>query len=228
MRAGPLGSITNPMQRTGISIFTLATLWLAGCGGMPLEVEQAMRQQAAELEQIRKVHHAGVDVLFAQIRQLQLFILAEKERALRGRYARGPQAMRLGDRGTALIYSDPKTQRRNPPSGDPDVDLIALSTNQIITDWFVLERTRTAEELARAKEEFLRLENHIEITERINQAVLEYVESLAAVKGKRNELGKVLLTKLNTIPGAPAIAKGLLKILPAETAELERELPKLR
>ena len=216
------------MRRTGIIILTLATLWLAGCGGMPLEVEQAMRQQAAELEQIRKAHRAGVDVLFAQIRQLQLFILAEKERALRGKYARGPRAVRLGEQGTALIYSDPKTQRRNPPSGDPDVDLIALSTNQIITDWFVAERMRTGEELARAKEEFLRLENHIEITEQINQAVLEYVESLAELKGKRNKLGKVLLTKLNNIPGAPAMAKGLLKILPSETAQLERELPKLR
>ncbi len=198
------------MRRTGIILLTLATLWLAGCGGMPLEVQQAMRQQAAELEQIRKAHRAGVDVLFAQIRQLQLFILAEKERALRGKYARGPRAVRLGEQGTALIYSDPKTQRRNPPSGDLDVDLIALSTNQIITDWFVAERMRTAEELARAKEEFLRLENHIEITERINQVVLEYVESLAELKGKRNELGKMLLTKLNTIPGAPAMAKGLL------------------
>ena len=216
------------MRQTSIILFAAAALWLTGCGGILLEVEQAMRQQAAELEQIRKAHRAGVDVLFAQIRQLQLFILAEKERALRGKYARGPQAVRLGDRGTALIYSDPKTQRRNPPSGDPDVDLIALSTNQIITDWFGAERVRTAEELAGAKEEFLRLENHIEITEQINQAVLEYVESLAELKGKRNELGKMLLTKLNTIPGAPTIAKGLLKILPSQTAELERKLPKLR
>ena len=215
------------MQRTRITIFTLAALWLSACGGMPLEVEQAMRQQAAELEQIRKAHRAGVDLLFAQIRQLQLFILAEKERGLRNKYARGPRAVGLGEQGTALIYSDPKTQRRNPPSGDPDVDLIALSTNQKITDWFVSERMRTAEELARAKAEFLRLENHIEITERINEAVLEYVESLAKLKGKRNELGKVLLTKLNKIPGAPAIAQGLLEILPSKTGELEKELPRL-
>ena len=215
------------MQRTRIIIATLAALWLAGCGGVPLEVRQAMRQQAAELKQIRAAHRSGVDMLFAQIRQLQLFILAEKERSLRRKYARGPRAVRLGEQGTALVYSDPKTQRRNPPSGDPDVDLIALSTNQKIADWFVAERLRTAEELARGKAEFLRLENHIEITEQINQAVLEYVEALAEFKGKQAELSKGLLTKLKAIPGAPAIAKGLLKILPSETAELEKKLPRL-
>ena len=215
------------MRSIRINITALAFIGLVGCGGVPLEVEEAMRQQAAELQQIRTVHRAGVDVLFTQIRQLQLFILAQKERALRRKYARGPRAMRLGDQGTALVYSDPKTQRRNPPSGDPDVDLIALSTSQQITDWFVSERMRTAEELARAKAEFLRLENHIEITEQINQAVLEYVEALAEFKGKRNQLGKVLLTRLNAIPGAPAIAKGLLKILPSDTADLEDILPKL-
>ncbi len=215
------------MRSIRINITALAFIGLVGCGGVPLEVEEAMRQQAAELQQIRAAHRDGVDVLFAQIRQLQLFILAEKERTLRRKYARGPRAIRLGDQGTALVYSDPKTQRRNPPSGDPDVDLIALSTSQQITDWFVSERMRTAEELARAKAEFLRLEHHIEITEQINQAVLEYVEALAEFKGKRNQLGKVLLTRLNAIPGAPAIAKGLLKILPSDTADLEDILPKL-
>ena len=215
------------MHSIRVNIFLPALIGLVGCGGVPLEVEEAMRQQAAELQQIRAAHRDGVDVLFTQIRQLQLFILAEKERALRGRYARGPRAVPLGEQGTALVYSDPKTQRRNPPSGDPDVDLIALSTNQKISDWFVAERMRTAEELARAKAEFLRLEDHIEITEQINQAVMDYVEVLAEFKGKRNELGKVLLTRLNAIPGAPAIAKGLLKILPSDTADLEDTLPKL-
>ena len=215
------------MHSIRINITALAFIGLVGCGGVPLEAEEAMRQQAAELQQIRTVHRAGADVLFTQIRQLRLFILAEKERAVRRKYARGPRAIRLGDQGTALVYSDPKTQRRNPPSGHPDVDLIALSTSQQITDWFVSERMRTAEELARAKAEFLRLENHIEITEQINQAVLEYVEALAEFKGKRDQLGKVLLTRLNAIPGAPAIAKELLKILPSDTADLEDTLPKL-
>ncbi len=215
-------------MRKRIILSTLAFLWLAACGGVPLEVQEAMRQQAGELQQIRAAHRAGVDVLFAQIRQLQLFILAEKERTLQRKDARGPRAVRLGEEGTALVYSDPKTQRRNPPSGDPDVDLIALSTSRKIADWFIAERMRTAEELARAKAEFLLLGNHIEITERINQAVLEYVEALTEFKGKRNQLGKALLTKLNAIPGAPAIAQGLLKILPSETAELEQKLPGLR
>ena len=76
-----------------ITICIAVCLWPAGCGGVPLEVQEAMRQQAEELEQIRTAHRAGVDVLFAQIRQLQLFILAEKERGLRGKYARGPRAV---------------------------------------------------------------------------------------------------------------------------------------
>jgi hypothetical protein len=197
----------------------------AGCARVPVEVRTAMEKQAAELELIRAKHRESIDVLFAQIRRLQLHILDELEKVYLEKYAAGPRVVKLQDNTDAVVYTDSQG-RRLPPSYNPDVDKIAVSTGRIITTWFSQKREESEKELHETKAEFLKLQGHIEITQQINQAVTDYVDSLVNLRRKQKELGTALLKKLPQIPGAAGVQVALTNLMRFDTSALEALLPK--
>src|SRR5262245_39493358 len=102
-----------------IAILVVLFLTLCGCGErLPVEVKTAMEKQAAELKQIRETYKPGVDALFAQIRVLQLAILADKEQTIRQKYTIGPRTID----GKVFYYDDKGNPF--PPTGDPSVDVL--------------------------------------------------------------------------------------------------------
>jgi hypothetical protein len=204
-------------------LFLLAS---AGCGRVPEEVKTAMEKQAEELKQIKAKHRKSVDILFEQIRVLQLFILDELEKKYQQQYARGPRAVKLDDGRPAVIFTEPVTEKRLPPSGNPDRDVIAISTNRLISEWFREKRATTEKQLLDTKKEFMKLEGHIEIAQQINQAVTAYVDSMVNMRRKQKELGSNLVKKLGVIPGAAPLQSTLIKLLIPDTQDLEKKLPK--
>jgi len=220
------------MQRTGGGNYTRklvsagALLMLsAGCARVPVEVRTAMERQAAELRLIREKHRESVDLLFAQIHTLQLFILNDLEKLHQEKYARGPRVVRLEDNTEAVVYTDAEG-RRLPPSYNPDTDVIAVSTSRIISEWFENKRKESEQKLQQARQEFMKLEAHIQIAQQINEAVTDYVDSLVNLRNKQKELGDTLIKKLSRIPAVGAVEATVLDLLKVDTRELESKLPK--
>jgi hypothetical protein len=206
-------------------LVVLLVLVSTGCARVPVEVKTAMEKQAKELQQIKEKHRESVDILFAQIRTLQLYILNEKEKEFQQRYARGPKAAKLESGKDVLIYRDPDTKKTFPPLDNPDLDLIAISTSRLISDWFAAERAKTEDDLLRIKEEFLKLEGHVEIAQQINAAVTEYLDSLVNLRRAQKELANNLTTKLGLISGVAQLQSTVLTLLkPPTTSELENKL----
>lgn len=207
-----------------ISLVVFCLLAASNCGRAPTELTTAMEKQADELRQIRAMHRESVDILFAQIRALQRFILEEQEKQFQQRYAHGPQTVKLADGSDAVIYSD-SGGKRFPPLGNPDVDVIAVSTSTLIAEWFSKKRIECDDQLEKAKAEFLKIEDHLEIARRINEAVVEYLDSLVQLGKARKELETALVKKLGAIPGAAALQKTLLQLVVPDTQELQKRLP---
>jgi hypothetical protein len=204
----------------------LSPLILEGCAKVPTEVKTAMEKQAEELKQIKAAYKDSVDALFAQVRTLQLYILNEKEKEFQQRYARGPKVVTLEDKKTQVVVYTDSDGKPLPPSGNVNTDLIALSTNRLISDWFAKKRADTEQQLLVAKEEFMKLQGHIEIAQQINQAVSEYVDSLVNLSKQQKELGSNLTKRLSVLPGAATVQKTLISLLIPDTSELEKTLPK--
>jgi len=211
--------------RRGLLLPVILLGLAAGCARVPVEVRTAMEKQAAELELIRAKHRESIDVLFAQIRRLQLHILDELEKVYLEKYAAGPRVVKLQDNTDAVVYTDSQG-RRLPPSYNPDVDKIAVSTGRIITGWFSQRREESEKELHQTKAAFLELQGHIEITQQINQAVTDYVDSLVNLRRKQKELGTALLKKLPQIPGAAGVQVALTNLMRFDISALDALLPK--
>lgn len=209
-----------------ISKLSLAAtaVWLAACARVPVEVRTAMEKQGAELTLIRQSQRQSVDILFDQIRALQHYILDDLERGYQAKYARGPKPVTVGGE-ELLVYTD-KDGKGLPPSYDADLDVIPVSTNRIITDWFRCKRTDSDQKLETTKSEFLKLEGHVQIAETINEAVTQYLDSLVNLRSKQKELGQTLIQKIGAIQGLTGIQASALSLFKIDTAELDSKLPK--
>ncbi len=192
---------------------------LSACGErVPTEIKTAMEKQAAELQQIRTAYKSSVDALFAQIRVLQLAVLEENEERLRQKYTIG---LRVID-GSASYYD---------PNGDPypatgkSSDVLPADKNKIITETFAQMRANSEKELLDAKEEFLKLDDHVEIAQQINVAVSDYVTSLVNARKAQRELGNNLISKLGTLPGPSNLPAKLLNLIIPKTGALENLPP---
>jgi hypothetical protein len=197
-----------------------ASLVFVSCAPhVPAELKTAIDKQAQELQQIKAKHTESVEVLFESIRTLQLYILNDLEYQYQQKYSHGLQKVKLADESEGLVYS-----MEAPPSYNPNLDFIPVSTSKIISDWFANERTQSEKKLQTAKEEFLKLDDHIEIAQQINQAVSEYLDSLINLRGAQAQLEKTLVQKVASIPAAPALNKTLLGLLVPETQQLDAVL----
>jgi hypothetical protein len=207
-----------------VALMLLLLFATVGCGRVPIEVRTAMQKQAAELQQIRTAHRDVLDMLFAQIRTLQLFILKEKEAEMYRRYASGPKIVKLEDGKDGMIYTDPSTAKALPPSGNADLDVIALSTHRLIYEWFEKKGAATEEQLLKRKPEFLKIEEHVLIAQQINQTTAEYLDSLINLRRAEGQLARVLTNRLASIPGVSAVQPSLVKLVVQDTKELEQKL----
>ena len=194
----------------------LLLLSLTACNErVPVEVQQAMKKQADELKQIRANYKSAVDVLFAQIRILQLAILDEKEKQMRLKYTIGPKVI-----DGKVVYYDANGDPF-PPTGNASLDVIPVNLDKQITDAFEQMRKDSAAKLEQAKQEFLKLDHNIEIAQQINDAVSDYVASLVNARNAQRELGSTLLSRLGSIPAAGGIATDLLNLILPSTTPLD-------
>lgn len=209
------------MQKRVLTLLLVSvTCFLTACGEhVPTEVQTAMQKQAAELQQIRANYKASVDILFAQIRVLQLAVLDQKEQQIRQKYTIGPRVVN----GVVGYYD--ADGNPNPPSGDPSVDVLPTEKDRIISQFFDKLRVDSEAQLQQTKEEFLKLDGHIEIAQEINTAVSDYVTSLVNARNAQRELGKNLLAKLGTIPTGSSLSMKILNLLVPNTTPVEN-LPK--
>jgi hypothetical protein len=193
---------------------------LIGCGErVPVEVKTAMEKQAAELQQIRASYKSSVDALFAQIRLLQIAILAEKERQIRQKYTIGPKVIE----GKVSYYD--ANGKPFPPTGDPSLDVLPTDKDKTISDFFDKLRADSEAQLQQTKEEFMKLDGHMEIAEQINTAVSDYITSLVNARNAQRELGNNLLSKLGAIPTGSNLPSKILNLLVPDTTTVEN-LPK--
>lgn len=197
-------------------VLVLASI-LAGCGGrVPEEVKTAMLKQKLELEEIKAKYRDSVDILFGQIRTLQLAIIAQKEEEFRQRYAIGCKMIEEALR----CYDD--ANKPFPAAGPGVVEtIIPVDENKLITDAFVGLRADTDAKLQTAKAEFMKLEDHTRIAQDINAAVTEYIESLVKRREAERELTNRLTSKLGLLGPAAAFQKGLLGLLVPDTSALD-------
>ncbi len=194
----------------------LSSLLTAACGErVPTEVKTAMEKQAAELQQIRAKYNSSVDALFAQIRLLQVAILDEKEQRIRQKYTIGPKVVN----GVVSYYDangDPF-----PPTGDPSLDVLPNDKDKTISLFFDKLRADSEKQLQETKEEFMKLDDHIEIAQEINVAVSDYVTSLVNARKAQRELGQNLLAKLGTFPASSTLPTKILNLLVPDTKPVE-------
>ncbi|HEX8985814.1 MAG TPA: hypothetical protein VF767_10290 [Bryobacteraceae bacterium] len=173
---------------------------------------------------IRQNHRESVEVLFEQIRILQHSILDDLERTYQARYAFGPKVAKIDDQNEVVIYTD-KDGKGLPPSFNPALDVIPVSTSRMISDWFRNKRTDSDRRLDAAKAEFMKLDGHVQIAETINEAVTEYLDSLVNMRSKQKELGQTLVNKVGAIPGLAGLQAAALNLFKMDAKELEAQLP---
>jgi len=207
------------MTRKILALLLFALPLITACGErVPVEVKTAMEKQAAELQQIRSAYKSSVDVLFAQIRVLQLAVLEENEERLRQKYTIGLRV--VGD--TASYYD----KDGNPyPATGKSSDVLPADKNQIITEAFARMRADSEKQLLDTKEEFMKLDDHVEIAQQINTAVSDYITSLVNARQAQRELGNNLIAKLGTIPGPSGLPLKLLNLVVPKTDALENLPP---
>jgi hypothetical protein len=202
-----------------VLLLVLAPL-LTACGErVPVEVKTAMEKQAAELQQIRTSYKSSVDALFGQIRVLQIAILAEQEERIRRKYTVGPQVVN----GNVLYYD--ATGKPFPPTGDPSVDMIPESKQKAISAFFDKLRADSEKQLQDLKEEFMKLDDHVQVAQQINVAVSDYVTSLVNARKAQRELGNNLISKLGGVGFAGGFPGKILNLLVPDTKPLETSLP---
>lgn len=207
------------MKRFALAILLTALPAFTACGErVPIEVKTAMEKQAAELAQIRSSYKSSVDALFAQIRLLQLAILAEQEQRIRQKYTVGPRVV-----GGKVLYFD-DTGKPFPPTGDPSVDMIPQNKEQTISAFFDKLRNDSEKQLQDLKEEFMKLDNHVEVAEQINTAVSDYITSLVNARKAQRELGTNLISKLGGVGVAGGFPAKILNLLVPDTKALETNL----
>ncbi len=197
-----------------VLLLVLAPL-LTACGErVPIEVKTAMEKQAAELQQIRTAYKSSVDALFAQIRVLQLAVLNENEERLRQKYTIGLRVVN----GNASYYD----QNGDPyPATGKSTDVLPADKNKIITEAFAQMRANSEKQLLEAKDEFMKLNDHVEIAQQINTAVSDYITSLVNARKAQRELGNNLIAKLGTLPGPSNLPAKLLDLIIPKTTALE-------
>jgi hypothetical protein len=204
-------------MRKGIPILLLLVLPLfTGCGErVPVEVKTAMEKQAAELAQIRSSYKSSVDALFAQIRVLQIAILAEQEQRIRRKYTIGPRVVN----GKALYYDD--AGNPYPATGDPSLDMIPSDKDKTISAFFDKLQADSEKQLQDVKEEFMKLDDHVEIAQQINTAVSDYITSLVNARNAQRELGNNLISKLGGVGIAGGFPAKILNLLVPDTKPVE-------
>ena len=202
------------MRRTFFAALILVPL-LTACGErVPVEVKTAMEKQAAELQQIRNSYKSSVDALFAQIRVLQLAVLSENEERLRQKYTIGLKVVN----GAASYYD----QNGDPyPATGKSTDVLPADKNKIITEFFANLRDTSEKQLQDTKEEFMKLDGHVEIAQDINTAVSDYITSLVNAQKAQRELGNNLISKLGSLPGPSNLPTKILNLLIPKTDSLE-------
>jgi len=209
--------------RFALSILLVALPVFIGCGErVPIEVKTAMEKQAAELTQIRANYKSGVDALFAQIRVLQLAILAEQEQRIRQKYTVGPRTVA----GKVLYFDD--NGKPFPPSGDPSVDMIPQAKQQAISSGFDKLRNDSEKQLNDLKAEFMLLDDHVEVAEQINVAVSDYITSLVNARKAQRELGTNLISKLGGVATASGFPAKILNLLVPDTKAVESNLASIK
>lgn len=209
-----------------VSTLALSSLLLPGCAHVPQQLQTAIAQQSAELKTISDAEQKSLDALFAEIHLLQTTMLSNLESTYLSKYALGPKAVTLDDKSPAVIYTDPKTGKGLPASGNTVVDVIGVSTTEIITKWFTQKRADNEENLQKAKAEFAKIQDHIKIAQEINDALRDYIDSLVNLNAKEKQLGTHLITRLNAVPGISAIQDTVLRTLSIDTSDLDKQLPK--
>lgn len=204
------------MRRTILAFLLFVLPLLTACGErVPVEVKTAMEKQAAELQQIRSAYKSSVDALFAQIRVLQLAVLEENEDRLRQKYTIG---LRVAADGTASYYD----KDGNPyPATGKSTDVLPADKNQIISEAFGKMRADSEKQLIATKEEFMKLDDHVEIAQQINVAVSDYITSLVNARKAQRELGNNLIAKLGSLPGPSGLPLKLLDLVIPKTQALE-------
>lgn len=186
---------------------------------MPEEVKTAMAKQALELQEIKSKYKESVDILFEQIRTLQLAIIDQKEEDYRQRYKIGCKMISAKLR----CYDD--NNKPFPATGSDVVEtIIPVDENKIITDAFTQIRADSDTKLRNAKAEFMKLEDHTRIAQEINVAVTEYIESLVKRREAERELTNRLTNKLGLLTPATAFQKNLLGLLMPDTSAVETKL----
>lgn len=194
----------------------LVLLTFTACGErVPIEVKTAMEKQAAELQQIRESYKSTVDALFAQIRLLQLAILSEQEERIRRKYTVGPRTVD----GKVLYYDD--QGKPFPPTGNPNLDMIPESKQQAISAFFDKLRSDSEKQLQDLKDEFMKLDNHVEVAQQINIAVSDYITSLVNARNAERELGNNLIAKLGGVNAAGGFPAKVLNLLVPDTKPIE-------
>ncbi len=204
-------------MKKGLPILLLLVLPLfTACGErVPVEVKTAMEKQAAELAQIRASYKSSVDALFGQIRVLQIAILAEQEQRIRRKYTIGPREVD----GKVLYYDD--AGKPFPPTGNPSLDMIPASKDKTISTFFDKLQADSEKELQDLKEEFMKLDNHVEVAQQINTAVSDYITSLVNARKAQRELGNNLISKLGGLGFAGGFPGKILNLLVPDTKPVE-------
>lgn len=204
-------------MRRGLPILLLLFMPLfTACGErVPIEVKTAMEKQAAELAQIRASYKSSVDALFAQIRVLQIAILAEQEQRIRRKYTIGPRNIN----GKALYYDDQGNPF--PATGDPSVDMIPADKDKTISTFFDKLQADSEKELLDVKDEFMKLDDHVEVAQEINTAVSDYITSLVNARKAQRELGNNLIAKLGGVGIAGGFPAKILNLLVPDTKPVE-------
>lgn len=203
-------------MRKAIPVLFFLLLMTTACGErVPVEVKTAMEKQAAELAQVRASYKSSVDALFAQIRLLQVSILDEKEQRIRQKYTIGPRVID----GNVSYYDT--NGKPFPPTGDPSLDVLPTDKDKTISQFFDKLRTDSEAQLQQVKEEFLKLDDHIQIAQEINTAVSDYVTSLVNARKAERQLGNNLLAKLGTLPAGSNLPAKILNLLIPNTGPVE-------
>jgi hypothetical protein len=204
------------MKKALLSVLLLLLPLLSGCGErVPIEVKTAMEKQAEELAQIRASYKSSVDALFAQIRVLQVAILAEQEKRIRQKYTIGPRVID----GKAVYYDD--AGKPFPATGNPSLDVIPTNKDKTISAFFDKLHLDSEKQLLDVKAEFMKLDDHVQVAQEINTAVSDYITSLVNARKAQRELGNNLISKLGGVGIAGGFPAKILNLLVPDTAPVE-------
>jgi hypothetical protein len=150
-----------------------------------------MKVQEQEIRNVKELYESNINNLVDAIEKYRLEIINIYEKSYLEKYSKAFDLETDAD-------GQPSPQEV-PPTGDPDVDFIHLSTLKKINNFFEEQRKKVREDIAVRRKQYHLIQANYENIETVNAAVSDYLASLSRLKNARDTAARALSRQVEGI-----------------------------